>query len=387
MITTPCRASVVQVSSAIDQPAGAWRWAPLYAGGWLIFLAQPFADALRLPDRLRGGAAVALLLAFAVLYVHCWSTTREHRRRGETVPVPRRYALLGAAAALTVGEASLVGESAIAMTTFLTVLLMFLLPPGVRVPATAVAIGLTAAAVYLVPGWSRDPDVLVAPVLTAVIIWSIVQIFDRNAQLARANERLAELAVAEERARFARDLHDLLGHSLTLLAMKAELAGRLVTLQPDRAQQEIAEVERLARDALGDVRAAVSGYRRAGLAVELSSARAVLDAAGIRAELPTAVDDVPGERRELLGWAVREGVTNVVRHSRATRCRIILDRDGVEILDDGRGADPMPSPGEGDPAWVLGSGLRGLRERAEACGASVVVDEAPDGGFRLRVGW
>jgi two-component system sensor histidine kinase DesK len=111
----------------------------------------------------------------------------------------------------------------------------------------------------------------------------------------------------------------------------------LIQREPERAEQEIAAVERLARDALVDVRAAVGGYRQATLTGELISARAVLDAAGIEAELPTAVDHVPGERRELLGWAVREGVTNVVRHSRAQHCRILVDRDGVEVLDDGVG--------------------------------------------------
>ena len=367
------------------QPDGAWRWGPLYAAAWLVFLAQPLVDAIRTPDRVRGAAGVVVLLAFAAFYVAIWALARSHRRRGVPVPPRRRNALLALGCGLTVLETVLVGESALAMTTFLTVLFMFLLPPRVRLVATGVLIAATFMAVYLIPGWSRDPGILLSPVLTAFVIWSIVQILDRNAQLARAHERLAELAVADERARFARDLHDLLGHSLTLLAMKAELAGRLVALHPDQAEREIAEVERLARDALGDVRAAVGGYRQASLAGELSSARAVLDAAGIEAELPAAVDEVPGERRELLGWAVREGVTNVVRLSRARRCRIVVDAGGVEIVDDGRGPGPLPASGPG--AWDLGSGLRGLRERAEAAGATVVVGDAPDGGFRLRVGW
>jgi two-component system, NarL family, sensor histidine kinase DesK len=279
----------------------------------------------------------------------------------------------------------LIGQQALAMTTFLTVLAMFLLPSPARLAATAVIVAATATAVLTVPGWGHDLGVLLGLVLTALVMWGVIQMIERNAELARAQERLAELAVTEERARFARDLHDVLGHSLTLLAIKAELAGRLVRLDADRAEREIAEVERLARDALVDVRAAVGGYRQATLSGELISARAVLDAAGIDAELPVAVDEVTGERRELLGWAVREGVTNVVRHSGATRCRIRVTSDGVEIMDDGRG--PGPAPAGGAEGWTLGSGLRGLRERAEAAGATVVIGSSPDGGFRLRVGW
>jgi two-component system sensor histidine kinase DesK len=209
---------------------------------------------------------------------------------------------------------------------------------------------------------------------------------ERNAQLRLAREELAALAVEQERARFARDLHDVLGHSLTLLAMKAELAGRLVSLDPERAEAEIAEVERLARDALVDVRAAVGGYRHATLAGELVAARAALDAAGITADLPNVVEDVPGERRELYGWAVREGVTNVVRHSGAGRCRVVLHRDAVEVLDDGHGPGGAPDA-EAEPRVSPGHGLTGLRERAEAVGAKVVVGRSDEGGFRLRVGW
>ncbi len=164
------------------------------------------------------------------------------------------------------------------------------------------------------------------------------------------------------------------------MTMKTELAGRLVRVAPDRAEAEIAEVERLARDALADVRAAVAGYREANLAVELAWARAALDAAGIEAVLPGAVDDVPGERRQLFGWAVREGVTNVVRHSGARRCAVRLSPDAVEIVDDGRG----PGPGSPDPS---GHGLAGLRERATQAGAVLTVAHAPEGGFVLRVGW
>ena len=370
--------------SLSDATGGRWRWAWAYAAAWLVFLVPPFLDAVRSPNRLRGVAGAAVLALFVAVYLHTWVAVRARRLRGPAPAERWRYVRLAAGVTLAAAATALVGQSALATATFVTVMVMFLLPSPARLVATAALIVVTFSAVELVPGWSRDPSALQGLVLTAFIMWSIVQIIERNAELAQAQDRLAELAVNEERARFARDLHDLLGHSLTLLAMKAELAGRLVRIDPEHAEREIAEVERLARDALADVRSTVGGYRQASLAGELVSARAVLDAAGIEAELPTAVDEVPGERRELLGWAVREGVTNVVRHSRARRCRIVVDRDGVEIVDDGRGPAPPPASGGG---WMLGSGLRGLRERAEAAGATVVVGAGADGGFRLRVGW
>jgi two-component system sensor histidine kinase DesK len=208
-----------------------------------------------------------------------------------------------------------------------------------------------------------------------------MQLIRRNAQLAEARSEITRLAVAEERSRFARDLHDILGHSLTVVAVKAELAGRLVRLDPEKAEHEIADVERLSREALADVRRALSGYREVTLMGELASARSALAAAGIEAELPQAVDDVPADRRELFGWVLREGVTNVVRHSGASHCHVrVTDRE-IRITDDGRG--PVNgSPVDGDPSGV---GLLGLRERVDAAGANLTVGKAPDDGFELRV--
>src|SRR5262249_37604078 len=156
---------------------------------------------------------------------------------------------------------------------------------------------------------------------------------------------------------------------------KAELAGRLVSLSPERAEAEIADIERLSRQALADVRAAVSGYRGTSLVVELFSARTALDAAGIEADLPGTVGPGPAGRNELFGWAVREAVTNVIRHSGAKRCRIRIYADEVEVSDDGVG----PTAGTG------GHGLAGLRERAEAAGGTLTVGRAAKGGFSLRV--
>lgn len=194
-------------------------------------------------------------------------------------------------------------------------------------------------------------------------------------ELQAAREELAHLAVAEERSRMARDLHDVLGHSLTTITMKSALARRLTESgDTARAAAEITDVERLSRQVLTDVRATVSARRRASLPGELVGARAVLDAAGIEAMLPQATEDVRAEYREVFAYVLREGVTNVVRHSGARRCEVRLGPSWMEVRDDGAGNSQSGG----------GSGLLGLRERLAPLGGTLQVEDAPDGGFCLR---
>jgi two-component system sensor histidine kinase DesK len=238
-------------------------------------------------------------------------------------------------------------------------------------------LAITEIALRLVPGWHDDGSYGFSIVLGGLAVFGLRRAILRSVQLAAARQDFAELAVQEERNRFARDLHDILGHSLTVITVKAELAGRLIAANPERAAAEVADVEHLARAALADVRAAVAGYRELSLAGELVSARTALQAAEIKADLPTTVDEVPEENRELFAWVIREGVTNVIRHSGAKRCTIKLTARQIEVLDDGKG--PAPS------GQSSGHGLIGLRERADLLGASVQVGTAPNGGFRLAV--
>jgi two-component system sensor histidine kinase DesK len=190
---------------------------------------------------------------------------------------------------------------------------------------------------------------------------------------------LAHLAVAEERLRFARDLHDLLGHSLSVIVLKSELASRLLKLAPERAVSEVADVERTARDALRQVRSAVLGYRRPELGSELSNARELLLAAGIAPSIEFDAGPLPEALDGLLAWVVREGVTNVIRHSRARHCSIRIEqsreRASVEIRDDGRGADAAVTRD--------GSGLVGLTERLAAHGGTLTASASQPAGFTL----
>ena len=199
-----------------------------------------------------------------------------------------------------------------------------------------------------------------------------------NQQLSLAREQIARLAVGEERLRFARDLHDLLGHSLSVIALKSELAGRLIKATPGLAAHEVADIEQVARDALRQVRDVVAGYRQPTLNAELAGAREALTAAGIELRAETVHTPLTPGVEAVLAWAVREGATNVMRHSQAKRCAIrIFEKDGdviVEVVDDGRGGMPEP-----------GSGLRGLRERVLERGGTLTAEPLPHEGFRLRV--
>ena len=233
---------------------------------------------------------------------------------------------------------------------------------GVMCLPSRSAPGLTAVLAVRCRGlgarWSGlvDPAGLTFAVCAAAFaMWGVNQLMPRNVDLLRAREENARLAVADERNRFARDLHDILGHSLTVITVKAELANRLLDVDPERARAELVDLERLSRDALADVRRAVEGYRDLTLPGELARAREALRAADIDADLPNSTDEVPSELRELFAWTVREGVTNVIRHSGASRCTVRLEPDGVEVRDDGAGPRRRAGgPGTGSTGCASG---------------------------------
>jgi two-component system sensor histidine kinase DesK len=257
---------------------------------------------------------------------------------------------------------------------FLAAVVASLAAANLRRYAVAI-VAVTVVACLVVPpvAWHDDPGWLqtITVVFTVLTVYGYAEIAAANRALVAARAEVAQLASEGERARIARDLHDLLGHSLTAITVKSDLARRL---DGDAARHEIAEVEQLSRQALADVRAAVSGYREVTLAGELARGRELLRASGIEAEVPSALGSLTTANQELFGWAVREGLTNVVRHARATRCVVTVSASEVEIRDDGVGGDGS-----------FGSGLSGLRERVAAAGGSVSAGSVSPRGWRLRV--
>lgn len=217
---------------------------------------------------------------------------------------------------------------------------------------------------------------------------SMMWLWDLSREAVAGQRARAQLAVSEERLRFARDMHDLLGHSLSALAVKAQLAERLVDRAPERAASEMAEVQVLARQALHQVRSAVNGYREVDLRGEVAAVRAVLEAGGTRM-VDSGLEglDLPPRVAALAAWVVREGATNVLRHSDASECQIgfTLTRDTdvgprmlvVEVFND------HARNGNRDER-VSGNGLAGLSERVAMGGGTLSAARTPEGGFLLR---
>ncbi len=346
-----------------------WRFALPFAGIWLLVLLGPASDILDRTSGLASVVGIGLVVSFAALYLGLVVMSWDRRRR----PAVRWLVVLLLLIACAILPFS--GASGLIAFIFVAVIVQLVLPWLWAVAATA---GLVVLVLLIgrSAGWNDVGSYAFSVVASAMAMFGVVRMAERNRALIDAQTERASYAVLAERERFAADLHDVLGHSLTVIAVKSELAGKLLDVDVERARTEIADIERLSREALADVRSTVGDYRDVSLAAELASARQALQAAGIEPDLPTAVDEVPASLRTVFAYAVREGVTNVVRHSGADRCCIRVSSDRVEVVDDGRAIPAMVGPGHG---------LEGLRRRAERAGC--VLDAAPldRGGFRLAV--
>lgn len=199
-----------------------------------------------------------------------------------------------------------------------------------------------------------------------------------NSQLTLANAEIERLSQEAERERIARDLHDLLGHTLTIITVKLDLARRLLSRDTERARNEIAEAEQTARNALAEVRQAVAGYRAEGLEAEINRARQSLLSVGVKLIATLTSVDLSSRQVDVLALALREAITNVVRHARATTCRVTLfEVEGaihLEIEDDGLGGQIRE-----------GNGLRGMKERLQSLAGSIKLTSPADGGTRLEL--
>lgn len=245
---------------------------------------------------------------------------------------------------------------------------------GYHEPTRQAVIGVALLAIAaLVEGWflGRDWFSTSWPVVFTIMIGAInihfSQVSRSNTRLRLAQDEIEHLAKVAERERIARDLHDLLGHTLSLIVLKSELAVKLSDRDPERAREEIRDVERISREALAEVRAAVAGYRSGGLDSETQHARAALASAGVAFECELPRKPLPPSHEAVLSLALREAVTNIVRHAGAKKCKVRVsvtdERCVMTIADDGRGGD--------DP---FGSGLSGMRERVEVLGGAMTRD-------------
>jgi two-component system sensor histidine kinase DesK len=296
---------------------------------------------------------------------------------------PRGLTLLGLLAVLSLVLVATFRGDGLMLLIYLTGACAMVLPPRRTVPAiTAVTAVMVAACLSLNFGAIVSAFYGLQTFMAGLLVVGVRRMRALIADLREAREELARLAVNEERLRFARDLHDLLGHSLSLIVLKSTLARKLLDRDHASAAAELADIESVGRQSLVEVRQAVSGYRDQSLAAELDRARSALSAAGIAVTVDFAVTSLPADVDALLGWAVREGVTNVLRHSRAQCCAITIRHNGdvaeLQVTDNGIA---LTSPaGEG-----ASSGLRGLAERMASAGGQLEAGPQAAGGFRLAV--
>jgi two-component system sensor histidine kinase DesK len=246
------------------------------------------------------------------------------------------------------------------------------------------AVGLNTLAMLLVGlhVGADDWALVLVVLLLGFAMMGVKQLVRTTIELRKARATVAQLAANEERLRLARDLHDLLGHSLSLITLKSELAGRMLPDHPDKAAQQVADIEQVSRQALVDVREAVTGYRRPRLSAELAGTQVALTAAGVTADAPDEPDlaGVPEESESALAWALREAVTNVVRHSGATRCTVEVVRR--QTLDGPVLELSVEDNGSGGSGKGPGNGLTGLTERLEKAGGTLEAARTKQ-GFRL----
>lgn len=258
----------------------------------------------------------------------------------------------------------------------------FMLVYLVSTRTAATFIGVSIAA-YVTEMWllGANSDAIMSALVPSLTLAAIA-IFTAYAhkhqrEMRRSQEEITRLATLAERERIGRDLHDLLGHTLSVVALKSELARKLIDRDVDAARTEIAEVERVARDSLAQVRNAVSGIRSTALSAELLAATALLEAQGVKVKCETENVRLPHDRETVLALSLREAATNVRRHSGAKVVTIRVRKESaavvMEVADDGRGGRIVP-----------GNGLNGMRERLDTVGGSLTLWPNPAGGTLLR---
>jgi two-component system, NarL family, sensor histidine kinase DesK len=358
---------------------------------WLAFIVFPLIDAIgKHEPLLRHGLIIGGAALFVAAYVSMVMTWRGQRSSRLTLAL--FFVLVSVACALTLAQSSSWGF----LFTYCAACAALVAPEGFGAYAVALCSGLAALTSSIA---GADGGTVVSYLASSAGIGLLMLVMSdlrlRNQQLSQARAELAEMAVAQERERFARDLHDLLGHSLSVITLKAELAGRLLADRSgDAAAREVAELEQVARTALSEVRDAVSGYRQPTLEGELAGARMALSAAGIEADVQYTRVPLDPAVEAVLAWAVREGATNVIRHSGARHCTVritaSLSDAGVEVIDDGVGETVGANGAShravvGGRERVGGHGIEGLAERARLVNGSLDAGAVADGGYRLAV--
>ena len=353
---------------ATPLPANPWdRYGWLVLSVWLVFLVFPVVTLLGHghPWWLTG-LGLVLLAGFG--YTYATGVRRLDRLEKQHLPMYRwGAAYLAGLVAMTLLLVPILGPvAATSLLPFLVAFAMFGLPRRWGLAVGAAAVTLAVVVATAVAPTEGTWVIVFITFAVAVMTGGIRLLSDQGHEHQRVQR---ELALVAERERVARDVHDVLGHSLTVVTVKAELAERLVDLDPERARAELVEIQQLSRQALAEIRATVGGLRVAHLDDEIASARSALEGAGIDAHLPDDLAGVDPRHRTVLAWVLREATTNVVRHSDADACWVELEANRLVVRDDGRGLGGRSE----------GNGLKGLRERVGSAGGRLSLSTGPDG--------
>lgn len=357
-----------------------WATGLFWSTVWLAYLAIPgigiWTGPIGLTHKL---LLTALLLGFIACYVGYWvlALTCRLGSRG-------RFAMCGLLLVLAVVGAVVGSGFGLGYTmAYVAAALALSLAARLRVALAGVlavaALSVVLSALTHTDWWNAVLEAMITLSSGgAALCFIALQI--QNEELRAAREEIGRLAVAEERLRFSRDLHDLLGHSLSVIVLKAELAHRMADRSPERTAQEVGDIERVAREALREVREAVAGYRQQSLSQELETAVQTLRTAGVQVQVAGGPGTLPAPLDAALAWTVREATTNVIRHAHARRVRFHFDleehRVRLRVVNDGVAAGAPP-------ASDGGTGLRGLRERLRILGGDLTYGPGRADGFTL----
>lgn len=332
------------------------------------------------------GDTLAVTLSFvytvALLVMQVGYFSRLHRPRN----VALKYTMLVIQAGLVYLPFLQYGQDWVSRPGFLAGSVLLVLHAAVGLPLFALVVASTGWIQSELTGSGTDVAfTAVGTIITGLVVFGLTRLTNLVTELHAARNELAQLAVAKERLRFARDLHDLLGMSLSAITLKSELTSRLIPDHPDRAAKELAEILTVSRQALADVRLVASGYRQLSLDEECDSAESVLTIADVKVELQRDYGELPERTGTLLATVLREGVTNVLRHSRAERCDIQIRQSErsvlIDMVNDGASTEPGRLP---DDHQSSGSGLRNLSERVKTVRGALVAEQLPNMRFRLR---
>lgn len=370
-------------------PFDAFKWGgPFVYWVWLFFLVQPITSMFQSQPPI--GLIIAVLgpaFGVVVLYLILVSVDPFNVTDQTTIQRRRILVLLSIMAALSFTGPLIGGIQWLPSMTYTSAASGAKLPvkTALRVIGVLVVLTILLGLIIHAP-WTGVGQGVVVVGAVGLITSGVTRLVITVKALQQAREELARLAVYEERVRVARDLHDLLGHGLSLIAVKSELAQHLVKVSPDQALEEIHDIERVSRMALMDVREAVSGYRQRTINGELESAKAMLAAAQIDLRTNITAGSLPSKIENALAWSIREGVTNVVRHSGARQCSISITRtsDGVKCdIVNPCAVREMAASRERD--CPMGNGLTGLLERIRLCDGQMNAGFTADGHYALTV--